>query len=71
MGHRRRINYYYDSHLRTLIMQRKRFNTMTCPIARGLDRVGEWWSILILRDACNGTTRFDVFQQSPASRRAC
>jgi DNA-binding HxlR family transcriptional regulator len=52
-------------------MQRKRFNTMTCPIARGLDRVGEWWSILILRDACNGTTRFDVFQQSPASRRAC
>lgn len=37
---------------------------MQCPIARGLDRVGEWWSILILRDAFNGTTRFDAFQES-------
>ncbi len=45
-------------------MQRKRFNTMTCPIARGLDRVGEWWSILILRDAYNGMRRFDEFQKS-------
>ena len=44
-------------------MQRKRFNNMTCPIARGLDRVGEWWSILILRDAFNGATRFDEFQK--------
>jgi DNA-binding HxlR family transcriptional regulator len=26
--------------------------------------VGEWWSILILRDAMRGTTRFDQFQAS-------
>jgi DNA-binding HxlR family transcriptional regulator len=45
-------------------MQRKSFSTMTCPIARGLDRVGEWWSILILRDAFAGLTRFDEFQKS-------
>jgi len=45
-------------------MQRKRFHAMTCPIARGLDRVGEWWSILILRDAYNGMTRFDAFQKN-------
>ena len=45
-------------------MQRKRFNTMTCPIARGLDRVGEWWSILILRDAFAGLKRFDEFANS-------
>ena len=45
-------------------MQRKSFSTMTCPIARGLDRVGEWWSILILRDAFSGVTRFDAFQNS-------
>ncbi len=45
-------------------MQRKRFNTMACPIARGLDRVGEWWSMLILRDACVGMTRFDQFEAS-------
>jgi len=45
-------------------MQRKSFDAMTCPIARGLDRVGEWWSILILRDAFAGITRFDDFQAS-------
>ena len=45
-------------------MQHKRFSAMTCPIARGLDRVGEWWSILILRDAFAGMTRFDEFETS-------
>ncbi|MCW6509211.1 winged helix-turn-helix transcriptional regulator [Lichenifustis flavocetrariae] len=45
-------------------MQRKSFGTMECAIARSLERVGEWWSILILRDAFYGVTRFDEFQQS-------
>ena len=45
-------------------MQRKSFGTMQCPIARSLERVGEWWSILILRDAFHGLTRFDAFQKS-------
>src|SRR5260221_3377567 len=45
-------------------MQRKSFGNMQCPIARSLERVGEWWSILILRDALRGTTRFDEFQKS-------
>ena len=45
-------------------MQRKSFGSMTCPIARGLERVGEWWSILILRDAFAGLTRFDEFQKN-------
>lgn len=45
-------------------MQRKTFRAMVCPIARGLDRVGEWWSILILRDAFAGMTRFEAFQTS-------
>jgi len=45
-------------------MQRTSFNDMRCPIARSLERVGEWWSILILRDAFLGTTRFDDFQAS-------
>ena len=38
--------------------------TLQCPIARSLERVGEWWSILILRDAFQGLTRFDQFQTS-------
>ncbi len=37
---------------------------MSCPIARSLERVGEWWSMLIMRDALHGTTRFDDFQTS-------
>jgi DNA-binding HxlR family transcriptional regulator len=45
-------------------MQRKSFARMVCPIARSLERVGEWWSILILRDALHGLTRFDQFQKS-------
>src|SRR5882757_7150007 len=45
-------------------MQRKSFGNMQCPIARGLERVGEWWSIMILRDAFHGLTRFDQFQKS-------
>jgi DNA-binding HxlR family transcriptional regulator len=45
-------------------MQRKSFGEMQCPIARSLERVGEWWSILVLRDALHGLTRFDEFQKS-------
>jgi len=45
-------------------MRRKSFGNMQCPIARSLERVGEWWSILILRDASLGLRRFDEFQQS-------
>jgi DNA-binding HxlR family transcriptional regulator len=45
-------------------MRHKSFGDTQCPIARGLDRVGEWWSMLILRDASLGLTRFDQFQQS-------
>jgi DNA-binding HxlR family transcriptional regulator len=45
-------------------MRRKSFETMSCPIARSLERVGEWWSILILRDAFRGSTRFEQFQKS-------
>jgi DNA-binding HxlR family transcriptional regulator len=45
-------------------MQRKSFSNMQCPIARGLEHVGEWWSILILRDAFRGVTRFDEFGAS-------
>jgi DNA-binding HxlR family transcriptional regulator len=45
-------------------MERKSFRKMSCPIARSLERVGEWWSMLIMRDALHGMTRFDEFQQS-------
>jgi DNA-binding HxlR family transcriptional regulator len=33
-----------------------------CPIARTLDIVGEWWTLLIVRDALLGARRFDDFK---------
>jgi DNA-binding HxlR family transcriptional regulator len=36
----------------------------SCPIALSLDRVGEGWTIMILRAAARGLTRFDQFQKS-------
>jgi DNA-binding HxlR family transcriptional regulator len=45
-------------------MKRKSFEAMQCPVARSLERVGEWWSMLILRDAFYGIRRFDDFIQS-------
>jgi DNA-binding HxlR family transcriptional regulator len=45
-------------------MRRKSLSSTPCPIARSLDTVGEWWSILILRDAFHGHTRFDQFRRS-------
>jgi DNA-binding HxlR family transcriptional regulator len=35
-----------------------------CPVARSVARVGDEWSVLILRDALYGLTRFDEFQKS-------
>jgi DNA-binding HxlR family transcriptional regulator len=44
-------------------MYRKTFDGMNCSIARALDQVGEWWSLLIVRECALGTTRFDDFQR--------
>ena len=35
-----------------------------CPIARSLDFLGDAWSILILRDAHAGLTRFEQFRRN-------
>ncbi len=45
-------------------MRRKSFADMSCPIARTLDIVGEWWTLLIVRDALVGARRFDDFRKS-------
>lgn len=42
-------------------------DAMPCPIARTLDIVGEWWSLLIVRDALLGARRFDEFTRSGIS----
>lgn len=45
-------------------MYRKRFTDMNCSIARSLDEVGEWWSLLIVRECTHGSARFDEFQSA-------
>ena len=44
-------------------MQRKTFTSMNCSIAQALEEVGEWWSLLIVRECTEGVTRFDEFHQ--------
>lgn len=45
-------------------MRRKSFDQDACPVARSLDAVGDWWSLLIVRDALRGIRRFGDFQKS-------
>ncbi|UTJ49000.1 helix-turn-helix transcriptional regulator [Atlantibacter subterranea] len=45
-------------------MKRTRMANTTCPVARSLDIIGDWWSLLIVRDALRGITRFGEFQKS-------
>ncbi len=45
-------------------MKRKSLQGDICPIARSLDVIGDWWSLLIVRDALIGTRRFSQFQKN-------
>lgn len=45
-------------------MKRTNFATDKCPVARSLEAVGDWWSLLIVRDAFMGKRRFGEFQTS-------
>lgn len=44
-------------------MDAEKYSVGPCPIARALVRVGDAWSLLILRNASYGLTRFDQFQK--------
>jgi len=45
-------------------MKRTSLERDACPIARSLDAIGDWWSLLIIRDAFLGVRRFSEFQKS-------
>jgi DNA-binding HxlR family transcriptional regulator len=45
-------------------MRRTSFAKDECPVARSVDAVGDWWSLLIVRDALTGKKRFGEFQTS-------
>ncbi|NTE88965.1 winged helix-turn-helix transcriptional regulator [Agrobacterium rubi] len=42
----------------------KKTAILQCPVARAMQSVGDTWSILVLRDAHAGLTRFDQFRKS-------
>ena len=44
-------------------MERKSFSGMDCSVAQCLEVIGEWWSMLLVRDAFMGVTRFEDFQR--------
>lgn len=44
-------------------MKRKSLEDASCPVARTLDVIGDWWSLLIVRDAFDGVRRFSEFQK--------
>jgi DNA-binding HxlR family transcriptional regulator len=48
-------------------MRNTSLSAMACPAARALDVVGEWWTLLIIRDALRGARRFEQFKQTGIS----
>jgi DNA-binding HxlR family transcriptional regulator len=46
------------------MVKRTNLEHAECPIARSLDAIGDWWSLLIIRDALLGRRRFGEFQKS-------
>ena len=45
-------------------MKRTSHVAAACPVARSLDVIGDWWTLLIVRDALLGKRRFGEFQRS-------
>ena len=46
------------------MVKRTSLERAECPIARSLDAIGDWWSLLIIRDALLGRRRFGELQNS-------
>ncbi|MBR0814532.1 helix-turn-helix transcriptional regulator [Bradyrhizobium diazoefficiens] len=44
------------------MVKRTSFESDSCPVARALDAIGDWWSLLIIREALSGQRRFGEFQ---------
>jgi DNA-binding HxlR family transcriptional regulator len=43
---------------------RNRFDKMNCSIAQALEVLGDWWTLLVVREAFFGTRRFSDFQSN-------
>ncbi len=45
------------------MVKRTSFEKDGCPIARSLEALGDWWSLMIIREAIFGVVRFGEFQR--------
>lgn len=45
-------------------MKNDTFPSQTCSVARALEIVGEWWTLLIVREAFFGARRFGEFERN-------
>lgn len=45
-----------------MVAKRNNSADADCPVARALNVIGDWWSLLIIRDALDGVRRFSEFQ---------
>jgi DNA-binding HxlR family transcriptional regulator len=44
--------------------KRRSLAASPCPVGRSIDAVGDWWSLMIVRDALDGVSRFSDFLAS-------
>ena len=54
---------FYDATHYRVAVERKSFAGMHCSVAQCLEIVGDWWTLLIVRDVFMGVLRFEEFQQ--------
>lgn len=43
---------------------RSSLKEVDCNVAQALEQIGEWWTLMIIRDVFSGTRTFDGFQKS-------
>ena len=51
-------------------MRWSEIDTVPCPVAQAMSVIGDTWSMLILRDALRGATKFEEFQRATGASRA-
>jgi DNA-binding HxlR family transcriptional regulator len=46
------------------LVKRRSLDASPCPVGRSVDSIGDWWSLMIVRDALDGVSRFSDFLKS-------
>jgi len=57
-----RVSTFWSFHATRFFAVRRRFGSENCSIARALEVLGDWWTLLIVREAFLGTRRYADFE---------